>query len=83
MEHNVRLPHGWTILSLSWTADGNALFASTGFFIARVELDGRTRVLLDRSRNQVVDSLCPSPDGRHLAFSQRIFESNAWLLENF
>jgi Tol biopolymer transport system component len=82
-EHNLRLPDGWIPWSLGWTADGGALFISTGFFIARVELDGRTRVLLNRSRNQMLDSLSPSPDGRHLAFSQKIFESNVWLLENF
>jgi serine/threonine protein kinase/Tol biopolymer transport system component len=82
-EHSIQLPHGWIIMSLGWTADGNALFVSTGFFIARVELDGRTRVLLNGSGNQPLDSLCPSPDGHHLAFSKRTFEGNAWLLENF
>jgi Tol biopolymer transport system component len=86
-ERNLQLPHGWSIWSLSWTADGKSLFAaahlSTGYFIARIELDGKTRVLLDRGPNQSLDSLRPSPDGRHLAFSQRTWESNAWLLENF
>ena len=86
-ERNVPLPHGWSIWSLSWTTDGDALFAgvhlSTGYFIAHIELDGKTRVLLDRGQNQVLDTLCPSRDGRHLAFSQRTFENNAWLLENF
>jgi serine/threonine protein kinase/Tol biopolymer transport system component len=82
-EHNLQLPEGWAPYSLSWTADGNALFVSTGFLIARVELDGRTRVLLNRSRTQLIDSLSPSPDGHHLAFSQQTAESNVWLLENF
>jgi len=85
-ERNLQLPHGWLIWGLSWTSDGNALFA-TGllkeYFIARIELDGKTRVLLNRGRNQWLGSLCASPDGRHLAFSQRAFASNAWLLENF
>jgi Tol biopolymer transport system component len=85
-ERNLQLPHGWYIWSLSWTVDGNALFAavlSTGYFIARIDLDGKTRVLLDQNRNHWLSFLCPSPDGRHLAFTQRTFESNAWLLENF
>jgi hypothetical protein len=73
-------------LSLSWTADGNALLAtalSTGYLIARIELDGQTRVLLNREPNQGLGYICPSPDGIHLAFSQETRESNAWLLENF
>jgi Tol biopolymer transport system component len=85
-ERNLQLPHGWRISSLGWTADGNALFAaamSTGYFIARIELDGKTRVLLNRSRSQFLSHPCPSPDGRHLAFSQQTRESNAWMLENF
>ena len=85
-ERNLQLPHGWNIFSLSWTEDGNALFAAgmaTEYFMARIELDGKTRVLLNRGRDQLLGSLCTSPDGRHLAFIQRAFQSNAWLLENF
>jgi Tol biopolymer transport system component len=86
-ERNFELPPGWRSWSLSWTADGNALSATgqstTGFFIARIELDGKTRVLLERRRNQYIGTARPSPDGRHLAFAQQTTESNAWLLENF
>ena len=85
-ERNLQLPRGWRIWSTSWAADGNALFAaaqSTEYLIVRVELDGKTRVLLNRGRNQWLSDPRPSPDGRHLAFSQQTFESNAWLLENF
>ncbi len=85
-EHNLPLPHGWRIWHLSWTADGEALFASgrsPAYFIARIELDGKTRVLVNRRINQLLDFPYPSPDGRHLAFIQQTFESNAWLLENF
>jgi Tol biopolymer transport system component len=85
-ERNLPIPHGWHVWSPSWTADGDALFAaarSTTHFIARVELDGKTRVLFSGSANQSIDSPYPSPDGRHLVFSQRTTESNAWLLENF
>jgi hypothetical protein len=58
-------------------ADENALFTgarTTGYFIARIDLDGRIHLLF---------SPCASPDGRHLAFSQPSGETNAWLLENF
>jgi len=85
-ERNLQLPHGWRIYELSWTADGSALFAaarSMGYFIGRIELDGKTSVLLDRGRNQWLGYPQPSPDGRHLAFTQQTWESNAWLLENF
>jgi serine/threonine protein kinase/Tol biopolymer transport system component len=86
-ERNLQLPHGWTIWSLGWTANGNALFttglSTTGYFIARIELDGKTQVLLNRGRSQWLGLLCPSPDGRHLVFSQGTFDSNVWLLENF
>jgi Tol biopolymer transport system component len=85
-ERNLHLPHGWRIFNLGWSVDGNALFAaarSTGYFIARIELNGQTHVLIDRGKNQFVGYPCPSPDGRYLAFSQRTWETNAWLLENF
>jgi eukaryotic-like serine/threonine-protein kinase len=87
-EHNLQLQHGWYIWSLRWAADGNSLFVaaqskSTGYFIVRIDLDGKPTVLLNRGRNQWLGFPCPSPDGRHLAFSQQTFETNAWLLENF
>jgi len=86
MERNLQLPHGWRIWSLSWAADSNAMFAAaqlTDYFIVRIELDGKTRELLNRGRNQWLGYPRPSPDGRRLAFSQQTWEDNAWLLENF
>jgi Tol biopolymer transport system component len=74
------------IWSINWTADGSALFAaaqSSEYVIARIELDGKTRVLLNRGRDQWLGYASPSPDGRHLAFTEQTFESNSWLLENF
>jgi Tol biopolymer transport system component len=86
-ERNLHLPHGWSLWSLHWTGDGNALFVtatqSTNYLVARIDLDGKAQVLLDRGRNQWLSSPVPSPDGRQLAFSQQTFETNAWLLENF
>jgi serine/threonine protein kinase len=85
-ERDIPLPRGWLIWNVNWSADGKGLFAAaqtTGYFIARVELDGKTRVLLNRGRVHWLSYPRASPDGRFLAFSQRTFESNAWLLENF
>jgi Tol biopolymer transport system component len=85
-ESNIQLPHGWMVWNLNWAADGSAIYAAaqtTGYFVARIDLDGKTHVLLDRGRTQWLSNPCPSPDGRYLAFSQRTFESNVWLLENF
>ena len=85
-ERNLQLSHGLSIWNLSWAVDGNAIFAAgslAGNLIIRIELDGKTSVLLNRGRNHFLGHPCPSPDGRHLAFGQLAFESNAWLLENF
>jgi len=86
-ERNLPLPQRWHLWELSWAGDGNALFATgrstTGYFIARIALDGKTRVLLDRGRNHALEFPCASPDGRYLAFTQLTFENNVWLLENF
>jgi eukaryotic-like serine/threonine-protein kinase len=85
-QHDIPLPSAWAIWSLSWAPDGNSLFAaaqSTGYFIARIGLDGTTKTLLDRGRAQLLGYPIPSPDGRYLTFSQRTSESNAWMLEHF
>ena len=85
-ERNVQLPRGWTIWSLSWAADGNAVFVaaqSTDYLLARIELDGKSQVLLDRGRDHWLSFPTPSPDGRWLAFGFRTWESNAWLVQNF
>ena len=86
-ERNLQLPHGLSFIwSLSWAADGSAMFVagtSTENSIMRIDLDGKTHPLLSRSISQWLNSACPSPDGRHLAFGQQSFDSNAWLLENF
>jgi serine/threonine protein kinase len=85
-ERDLQLPPRWYIWSLSWAKDGKALFAAIGFtdyMIVRIELDGKTRVLLDKGREHWLSFPISSPDGRHLAFSQQTFENNVWLLENF
>ncbi len=87
-ENNIQPPQGWSIFDLSWAADGLALFAVGqsplgSYVIARIAMDGQTRILLDRGRHNSMLTLRSSPDGRYLAFGQWTMESNAWLLENF
>jgi eukaryotic-like serine/threonine-protein kinase len=86
-ERTLAIPHEWAIWDITWSADGNAFFlaalSSAEYSIVRLDLDGKTRVLLNRGRNQFLVNLVPSPDGRRLAFSQQTFQANAWLLENF
>jgi Tol biopolymer transport system component len=84
-ERNLQLPQGWSIMGLGWAADGGALFVgvgSTEFFIARIDLDGKTHIFLERN-NGWIGAPCLSPDGRHLAYYQQTLENNVWLLENF
>lgn len=84
-ERNLQLPQGWTIEGLCWAADGNALFAgvvSARPLLARIDLDGKTHILLERKNGWVMIP-SSSPDGRHLAYSQQTEENNVWLLENF
>jgi dipeptidyl aminopeptidase/acylaminoacyl peptidase len=85
-EHNVQLSAGWYIWSLSWAQDGKALFAaaqSTHCMIARIESDGKIRVLLDQGREHFLYAPISSQDGHHLTFTQQTFQNNVWLLENF
>jgi Tol biopolymer transport system component len=87
-QHDLTLPQGWILWSVNWAPGGDALLISaqsrsTGYMIARMELDGKTQVLLNRGRNQWFWYLRLSRDGRHLAFSAKTWESNVWMLENF
>jgi hypothetical protein len=81
-EKDLTVPHNWRVVGLAWVHDSSGLFAAvnTGkYFLARVGLDGKIRVLLDRGRNQFLQSPLPSPDGRYLAFGEQSFGGNFWL----
>jgi serine/threonine protein kinase len=83
-ERSLPLPKTRMVGSLAWASDGSALFASLGGVIIRVELDGRTHVILDSRKKQWYGFIHPSPDGRYLAFgSEPSQAANIWLLENF
>ena len=85
-QHDVALPEGIGVLDLSWTADGRALLASAmqdgKHSIVRIELDGKVSILANLGVHEIY-AIIPSPDGRHIAFSQRTLESNVWLVDNF
>ena len=83
---DLKLPTGWALWELRWASDGNALYLSasrTDFYLARLELNGRTQILLAAGYTESSACPTPSPDGRSLALCRRSFDSNAWLLENF
>lgn len=75
------LPLSRDINFLNWATDGKSLFI--GSPITRLDLDGKSRLLLDLGRNVWLNSALPSRDGRYLAFGQQSWDSNVWLLENF
>ena len=67
-----------------WSADGKGWYASSsspeGTDIALVNQAGHLRVL--RHQNVPAQSMViPSPDGKHVAFSETTSVSNAWMLE--
>src|SRR5262249_23145904 len=82
-EESIQLPRDWYIQNLRWDAAGAALFAiasTTEHFIARIELNGKSKVILNGGKAHDLLSLKPSPDGRYLAFGEGTEEDNAWLL---
>jgi Tol biopolymer transport system component len=85
-EKNIPLPKGWAVWDTGWTSDGVAILLSgftTETAIARIELDGKTTVLLQGARSQFFYRPLESPDGHYLAYGQQGWNTNAWLLENF
>jgi len=84
-ENNLSLPKG-SLQGISWTSDSKSLIVSIcsdECFLARVELDAKTTVLLHGGINQNYSNPIASPDGRKMAFGQQVSNNNAWLLEHF
>jgi len=77
----------WDVSEVAWTSDSRFVFGveyrNPNYFIVKIALDGKTQVILDRGKDNIISSLRPSPDSRHLYFTEIMWESNAWLLENF
>jgi len=83
---------GWTAFEfVAWAATGDWLWLQ-GFSakgprlvsdaILRLDLDGRVTVLRHEQNEWHVRQV-PSPDGRHIATAGMLFESNAWILDEF
>ena len=86
-QRTLSLSPPWDLREIAWTDDGTFLLGiglrQGNSFIVKIALDGKTQIVLDRGKDTVISSPRPSPDGRHLYFTQTMWESNAWLLENF
>jgi len=85
-EKNIPLPKGWAAGDTCWTSDGVAILLSgfsTVTMIARIELDGKTTLLLRGGKSQYLYQPIASPDGHYLAYGEQGWNSNAWMLENF
>jgi len=85
-EHQVDVQSCSHVHSMNWSADGKGWLLTSewpvNWTISYSALDGRAHVLLDGTGTPAPD-VFPSPDGHYLTFSQRIAESNLWLLEGF
>jgi serine/threonine protein kinase len=72
-----------------WSVDGRGIylqeFTPSDFSSIYAGLDGYSRVLWKRvwGPGWALDYPIPSPNGRYVAFTFLIYESNAWMLENF
>ncbi|MGH9396395.1 MAG: winged helix-turn-helix domain-containing protein [Terriglobia bacterium] len=78
---------GWSRLhAISWAPGGNGWFlissSEANWTLLRVDPQGKPHVLLKVPSNWPPD-IYPSPDGRHLAFSEQSFGSNVWMIEHF
>ena len=70
----------------AWSADGKRVFLSafTGQqgMLFEMDMNGHTHLILENPHGWV-GSLLPSPDGKRLAYTNAILESNVTLLEHF
>jgi serine/threonine protein kinase len=80
----------WSCLSwISWTADGKNLFAvaavgSSLWAILSIDANGNPRALYEVPLGAAwITHIAPSPNGRSLAFTKRIYVNDVMLLENF
>ncbi len=81
----------WNLFQFArWSADGHQIYveaaksSGSSWEIFLTDLAGNTKVLVEIPGGQ--GWLCcprPSPDGHFLAYTERIFETNVTMLENF
>jgi DNA-binding winged helix-turn-helix (wHTH) protein/WD40 repeat protein len=71
--------------AVNWSPEGEGWYVTTRLPVSWEILyatESRTQVLW-QGQGEYSPEAWPSPDGRHLAFSQQEQESNVWMLENF
>jgi len=73
---------------VSWAADGKSWFASPSSdaknALLSIDANGRSRVLYEIPAGAGwIASIVPSPDGKRLAFTERVYVKDVMLLENF
>ncbi|MGH9405205.1 MAG: hypothetical protein ACRD3D_05115, partial [Terriglobia bacterium] len=72
--------------SIAWARDARGWYLTTQqparWTLIYATLTGKVSKLL-RVPSPLAPDVFPSPDGRHLAFSEESSSSNVWLLENF
>jgi Tol biopolymer transport system component len=72
---------------ISWAADGQNLFAlefGSSVSLLLIDAIGTRKVLYEIPAGAGwISSIVPSPDGKHLAFSKRVYVGDVMLLENF
>jgi Tol biopolymer transport system component len=78
---------GWGRLqNLEHSADGKSFYCGStlpdGSALLRIDLEGRAQILWRQQGIQATYA-APSPDGRHLAFSAVVNNSNIWMVEGF
>lgn len=77
---------GWLLQGVSWSPDNLHLYVSGASEdsnkILLLGLDGNFKVLLKDSQGWLAGPK-PSPDGRHLAYLLRVYETNVVMLENY
>jgi Tol biopolymer transport system component len=82
---------GWSVdpSYFHWTADGRGWYVSStstalagGTDILRVDLNGQVNAVWHQAFAMATSAI-PSPDGRHLAFTNATTISNVWLLKGF
>jgi eukaryotic-like serine/threonine-protein kinase len=84
-EQVIRLPGFTNLRTVGWTAKSKALLAVNGAQLYYVDLQGRAKLLKQRTMLDPHDYLlvAVSPDGRHIAFDESALNANMWMLENF
>jgi len=76
----------WGSLHSLEYSDGKAYYCGSGSpegaALLRIDMEGHVQVLW-RQKGAAVIWGAPSPDGRHLAFSEQSQNSNLWMVEGF